>query len=341
MMRAGRLCFIVMLVPLWLAGCHGGGGGPGNFLRGGGPVPPGFARFIENLWPAARRQGISRRVFDRAFAGVVPDRDVLVRSRTQAEFVKSFNAYLAGALSARRIVNGRSRLAENRGLLDAIEARYGVDRHIVVAIWGMESAYGEYAGDKYVIRSLATLAWRGRRRNFARRQLLAALKVLQHGDITPQRMLGSWAGAMGQTQFIPTTYRAYAVDFDGDGRRNIWTSRADALGSTARYLKRSGWVRGRPWGMEVRLPEGFDHGLRGRGNARALAAWAGLGLRRADGRTFSGASPAWLVLPEGRGGRTFLVTGNIRAIRRYNNALFYALAVGLLADRLRSSDLSQ
>ena len=338
-MGAGRFRFILVLVPLWLAGCYGGGG-PGDFLRGAGPVPPGFARFIEKLWPAARRQGVSRRVFDRAFAGVVPDPDVLARSRRQAEFVKTFRAYLAGALSDKRIANGRMQLAENRRLLEAIEARYGVDRHIVLAIWGMESAYGEFPGDKYVIRSLATLAWRGKRRHFARRQLLAALKGLQHGDITPGRMLGSWAGAMGQTQFIPTTYRAYAVDLDGDGRRNIWTSRADALGSTASYLKRSGWVRGRQWGMEVRLPPGFDHGLRGRGNARGLAAWAELGLRRADGRALAGPGSAWLVLPEGRGGRAFLITGNIRVIRRYNNALFYALAVGLLADRLRSSNLS-
>jgi membrane-bound lytic murein transglycosylase B len=299
-----------------------------------------FNRWVSDFWPAARAAGISAETYNRAFAGVAPDPEVIEKAQYQPEFVKPMAQYVSNAVSDKRLENGRRKLAEHRGLLDAIERTYGVDRHVVVAIWGMESSYGEVLGNpkivRNVIRSLATLAYADRRRaRFARRQLVASLKILQRGDISVRNMTGSWAGAMGHTQFIPTTFEAYAVDFDGDGRRNVW-SEVDALASTASYLKKAGWRSGKTWGYEVELPRGFDYRLADSDDARTLAEWSRYGITRIGGKAFPRPDDkAILVLPTGARGPAFLMLRNHYVIKRYNNATAYALAVGHLADRLR------
>ena len=296
----------------------------------------GFNEFVERLWPEARAKGVSRGVFDRAFRGVRPDPDILEKDAHQPEFVKPIWVYLASAVSARRIETGARKLRAYRSLLDKIEARYGVDRHVLIAIWGMESSYGSFRGKRYVVRSLATLAYQGRRQRFGRTQLLAALRILQRGDISPAKMTGCWAGAMGHTQFIPTTYNTHAVDFDGDGKRDIWGNIPDALASTANYLRASKWRKGETWGYEVVLPRGFDYGLAGRKRVKTLREWRGLGVKRVRGRIFPRPDDrASLILPTGARGPAFLILNNFRSILRYNNATAYALAVGHLSDRIR------
>jgi membrane-bound lytic murein transglycosylase B len=293
-----------------------------------------FTSFINGMWSQARAKGVSRDVYSRATKGLTPDPEVIKSANYQPEFVKPIWEYVARATSDKRVTNGRQKVAEYANILNAIEAAYGVDRHIVVAIWGMETAYGEYLGDKNVIRALATLGYRGRRARFGRSQMLAALQILQRGDITPERMMGSWAGAMGHTQFIPTTYNAYAVDFDGDGRRDIWDTVPDALASTANYLRKSRWKSGLPWGYEVTLPKRFDYSQVDR--TKHARDWAHLGVRRADGQPLGhGGENATLLLPAGAYGPAFLVFSNFRSILRYNNATAYALSVGILSDRLR------
>ncbi|HEX2257403.1 MAG TPA: lytic murein transglycosylase [Afifellaceae bacterium] len=303
----------------------------------------GFDRWVADFWPAASAAGVSRATFDRAFRGVSPDPEVLEKARYQPEFVRPMWDYVERAVSDERIANGRRMLQQYRPVLDEIERRYGVDRHILVAIWGMESSYGEVLDNpkivRNVVRSLATLAYADpRRARFGREQLIAALKILERGDIAPERMTGSWAGAMGHTQFIPTTYEAYAVDFDGDGRRDLWGSPVDALASAANYLAKSGWVTGRSWGYEVALADGFDFGLADREASMTLAEWQRHGVRRADGSAFPRPDDkAEMVLPAGAKGPGFLMLRNHYVIKRYNNATSYALAVGHLADRLRGA----
>ncbi len=296
-----------------------------------------FSRWVEQLWPDARKKGVSKKTFQRAFRGVTPDPEVIKKAEHQPEFAKPVWDYLASAVSKKRIENGREMLRKHGPLLASIEARYEVDRHILLAIWGMESSYGQFRGKSNVIRSLATLAYQGSRRKFGRTQLLAALQILERGDIPPAKMTGSWAGAMGHTQFIPTTYNAHAVDFTGNGRRNIWESHADALASTANYLKVSKWRPGETWGYEVELARGFDYALTGRKIVKTLAQWGELGVRRAKGKSFPRPGDrASIVLPAGSRGPAFAVINNFRSILRYNNAISYGLAVGHLADRIRS-----
>jgi membrane-bound lytic murein transglycosylase B len=300
-----------------------------------------FDRWVRDFWPAAKAAGVSRSIYDAAFRGVTPDPEVLEKASNQAEFATPLWDYVSKRVSEKRIEGGRDALVRHRALLDRIESRYGVDRHILVAIWGMESYYGEVLSNskivKGVIRSLATLAYGDRRRQkFGRQQLIAALKILQRGDISIEGMTGSWAGAMGHTQFIPTTYEAYAVDFDGDGRRDLWNSPADAIGSAANYLKKAGWVSGTAWGYEVLLPQDFDYALAGDGESRTISAWKKLGLVRARGEDFPRPGDnAELITPVGANGPAFLLVRNHFVIKRYNNATAYSLAVGLLADRLR------
>ncbi len=298
-----------------------------------------FEQWVKGFWPSARARRISRRTFETAFKGVTPDPEVLEAARYQPEFVKPIWEYIERAASDSRVKNGRQKLAEHDALFRAIEKRYGVDRYIIAAIWGMESNYGTHKGDKYVIRSLATLAYRGGRyRKFGRQQLIASLKILQRGDITREGLKGSWAGAMGHTQFIPTTYNAYAVDYTGDGRRDIWNTIADALASTGNYLRVSKWRPGRRWGYEVVLPKGFNTRLAGKRRRWSLATWAKKGIKRADGKPFEHRNDkASLLLPAGANGPAFLILDNFRALLRYNNADAYALGVGLLADRLRGA----
>ena len=302
-----------------------------------GPIPDDYRRFVESLWPAAQSAGVSRRTFDAAFAGVGPDQDVLDKAARQAEFVKPIWEYLDGAASETRIRTGREMLTVHADLLTRLENTYGVQRQIILAVWGMESSFGAVLDNpkvvKNVVRALSTLAWKGgRRAKFGRTQLIAVLRILEQKDIDPRHMTGSWAGAMGHTQFIPTTYQAYAVDFDGDGRRNIWTSIPDALASTANYLRKAGWRPGETWGYEVALPAGLD--VRS-GQSRSIADWAALGVRRASGDPFPRpGDKATLFMPAGRDAPVFLTLHNFRVIKRYNNADAYALGVGHLSDRI-------
>lgn len=292
-----------------------------------------FSQWREQFRAEALAAGISAATFDQAFAGVQPDPAVIEADRSQPEFTRPVWQYLEGAISPQRVRSGRRLLSEHATTLDQIEARYGVDRETLVAVWGLESSFGQIMGDKSVIRSLATLAHEGRRPAFAKSQLIAALEILQHGDVAPQRMRGSWAGAMGQTQFIPTTYNTHAVDFDGDGKRDIWNSSADALASAAHYLQASGWKQGKAWGFEVELPEGFDYALADTEIRKPLAEWRSLGLRNLPGDQED--ASASLLLPAGHRGPAFLIMDNFRAILRYNNSSAYALAIGLLAENFQ------
>ncbi|NNA68340.1 lytic murein transglycosylase [Pseudomonas gessardii] len=296
-----------------------------------------FAQWQAGFRIEALKAGITPAVFDTAFANVSPDMAVIRADRSQPEFSRPVWEYLNGALSAVRVRNGQALLIKHADILQSIEQRYGVDRQVLVSVWGMESNFGAFQGNNSVIRSLATLAYEGRRPAFAQAQLLAALQIIQHGDIPAEQMRGSWAGAMGQTQFIPTTYNTHAVDFDGDGRRDIWNSSADALASTAHYLQSSGWQKGQPWGFEVQqLPENFDYALADGVGRKPVGEWLKLGLRVPAGasvppnvETLSAA----LLLPAGHRGPAFLVLDNFRAILKYNNSSSYALAVGLLSER--------
>ena len=299
-----------------------------------------FAEWQASFRTQALKAGIREDVFDRAFAGVTPDMSVVKADRSQPEFSRPVWEYLDGAISAARVRKGQALLAQHADDLQRIEQQYGVDRQALVAVWGMESNFGGFQGSQSVIRSLATLAYEGRRPGFAQSQLLAALEILQQGDITPDRMLGSWAGAMGQTQFIPTTYNTHAVDFDGDGRRDIWNTPADALASTAHYLQSSGWQRGQPWGFEVVLGSGFDYALADATTRKSLAEWQQLGLKQPDGSAIPVAAShqqATLLLPAGYRGPAFLVLDNFRAILKYNNSTSYALAISLLSDRFKGA----
>jgi membrane-bound lytic murein transglycosylase B len=295
-------------------------------------------QWVQAFWPTAKAAGVSRAVYDSALANFTPDPDVLKKAANQAEFNQALWYYMEVMVSEERIAEGKAALAKWGDTLSKIEARYGVDRYVVAAIWGMESHYGIVLENpklvKNAIRSLATLAYSGGRLSkYGKQQLVAALKIVQRGDITPSGMSGSWAGAMGHTQFIPTTYNAYAADYDGDGRRNIWTSPADALASTANYLRASGWVSGKTWGYEVVLPKGFTtKGMKD----RTVGAWQKLGIKRVGGKAFPRASDtATLFRPAGNKGPVFLLLKNFRVVKRYNNATSYALAVGHLSDRLR------
>jgi membrane-bound lytic murein transglycosylase B len=299
------------------------------------PPPAGqaapFRAFIEALRPDAAARGISQKTFDAAFRGVgAPDPDVLARIRRQGEFGRPVWDYLVGAVSPGRIDRGRARGAALAATLKAIEARYGVPAPVVLAFWGVESDFGASAGGVPTVRALAILAQAGHRGTLFRDELLSALTILQRGDVAPERMAGSWAGAMGQVQFLPSTYLAHAVDFDGDGRRDIWGSAPDALASIAAYLKDLGWDPAVSWGYEVRLPEGFDLTR----YAGDLPDFAARGVRRADGGRLPASGKASLFLPGGLGGPAFLITGNFEVIRAYNTSDSYALAVGHLADRL-------
>ncbi|WP_405050598.1 lytic murein transglycosylase [Sediminimonas sp.] len=299
------------------------------------PARGDFAHWVQDFRARARAQGIREDVLERAFAGVRYDTEVIEKDRNQSEFTKQIWDYLDSAASPTRVSNGKAALRKHSRTLRAIEAHYGVDKEIVAAVWGLESAYGARRGQRDVIASLATLAHDGRRGAFFEKQLIAALKILQSGDVAPRDMRGSWAGAMGHTQFIPTSYLAYAVDFDGDGRRNIWSDDpGDALASTAAYLKRFGWTKGQPWGVEVRLPRGFDHSLARRDVRRMPSEWASMGVRGIDGNAVPNHGRASILLPAGAQGAAFMIFDNFGVIERYNKADAYVIGVGHLADRL-------
>ena len=325
-----------------LAACSGG---PGPVLgRPAAVAEPamravpnaGFDAWVAGFKARAGAAGIASSTVDAAFrgAGFLPG--VVERDRNQTEFSRSLQDYLAIAASDERISKGRAALQRHAATLAAIEARFGVEAHVVTAVWGLESYYGERRGSVPVISALATLAYDGRRGEFFEAQLIAALKILQNGDVSPAGMTGSWAGAMGHTQFIPTSYLAYAVDFGGDGRRDIWSDDpTDALASTAAYLAKSGWTRGQPWGVEVTVPAGFNTGQTGRGTTRSVADWAAIGVRGIGGAAPPNHGAASILMPAGAAGPAFMVFRNFTVITRYNNAESYVIGVGHLADRIR------
>ncbi|PKP82286.1 MAG: lytic murein transglycosylase [Alphaproteobacteria bacterium HGW-Alphaproteobacteria-2] len=306
--------------------------------EGAGVDERAFRRWIEGFKARARAQGIRADVLERAFAGVRYDADAIRRDRSQAEFTKQIWEYLDSAVSDTRVENGRAALARHRDVLARIEVRYGVEAEVVVAVWGLESAYGTHRGKTPVIAALATLAHDGRRGRFFEAELIAALKILQAGDTSPGAMTGSWAGAMGHTQFMPSSYLAYAQDFTGDGRRDIWADDpADALASTANYLARHGWTKGQPWGVEVTLPRGFDYALTGERVKKPAAEWARLGVRATRGGALPENGQVSILLPAGARGAAFAIYRNFNVIERYNPADAYVIAVGLLSDRIRGA----
>lgn len=294
-----------------------------------------FNRWISGFRTRALRQGISAATFDAAFANINLNTTVIERDRNQSEFSKALWEYLDTAVSDARVRNGRRALESNNRLLNQIEETYRVDKEVVVAIWGLESAYGAVRGNTNVIEAMATLAFEARRGEFFEEQLVAALQILEAGDTAPRNMTGSWAGAMGHTQFIPTSFLDYAVDGNGDGRRDIWSDNpTDALASTANYLRSFGWTLGQPWGVEVRLPDGFDYATARRENEQMPSAWAALGVVDINGRAVPDHARASILLPGGAEGAAFMIFPNFEVLERYNTADAYVIGVGHLADRI-------
>lgn len=305
-------------------------------------APPDFERCLGTLKALAQERGVPGPTVEEALSGIAPDPAVVPATQTQAEFVKPVWDYIEASVTPERIAAGQAKLAEWAEVLGRIEAAYGVDRHVLVAFWGVESNYGaalDSPGIRPVIPALATLACGDTGRpGLWRDELVAALKILADGDADRARMTGSWAGAMGHTQFMPSAYLRHAVDFDGDGKRDIWRSVPDALASTANFLKESGWRANEGWGLEVLLPDNFDYRLADETTERPFSEWQTLGLKPASG-AFPDAlgRQAALLLPAGAKGPAFLLEPNFRVILRYNTALAYALTVALLSDRLRGA----
>jgi lytic murein transglycosylase len=291
-----------------------------------------FRAFVAGLWPLAQGRGVSRGAFDAAFAGVGYDPTVVAHTTSQAEFVQPIWVYLANAVSAERIARGRAKADEMRPWLAKAQQTYGVDPAALMGVWGMESEFGVFTGGDSVIRALASLAFVHYQGDYFRDELIAALAILEEGDIKPRDMKGSWAGAMGQTQFMPSSFLAFAVDFEGHGRRDIWASAPDAIGSTANFLAKHNWIAGAPWGFEVRLPDGFALTAADCSRFAPLSSFTARGVTRADGGALPADGEAELLIPAGLKGPIFLVTANFRTIKSYNNSTAYALGVALLGD---------
>ena len=291
---------------------------------------------LAQLWPQAAKRGIARATFLKYTASLTPDLRIMDLLDNQPEFTRSVWDYLDLLVNETRIEKGRAFLAKYRATFEAVERAYGVDRYTVAAIWGVETDFGALVGDRPVIRSTATLACVGRRQAYFRGEFLAALDILQGGHVRPDRLVGSWAGAFGPTQFMPTAFKRFAVDFDGDGRRDVVDSVPDVIASTANNLKRDGWAPGQTWGYEVVVPANFNFTLADKHRSMTIAEWQRLGLTRPGGKPFARASDqAFLLMPAGVQGPGFLMLHNFRVIMRYNPAEAYALAIGHLADRLR------
>lgn len=293
-----------------------------------------FQACLAKLRTAATASGVSAATFDRATQGLEPDPTVLESAANQPEFKTPIWDYLAALADDERVADGKAKLGEWTEMLTRAEERFGVDRQTIVAVWGVESDYGRSLGGRPLVRSLATLACKGERQTYFRGELIATMQILQAGDIRPEALVGSWAGAFGHTQFMPSTFLRLAVDLDGDGRRDIVESVPDAIGSTANFLKRAGWITGADWGYEVRLPAAYQ-GESGRATKRPIAQWAARGIRRVNGDALTGTADAALLLPAGDKGPAFIVFKNFDVIFTYNRAESYALAIAHLADRLR------
>jgi lytic murein transglycosylase len=293
-----------------------------------------FSDCLAGLRGASAAGGVDAATFDKATRGLAPNPDVLALAEVQPEFKTPIWDYLAGLVDEERVNDGRAMMARWGQALALAQSRFGVDQATLTAVWGVESDYGRSFGTRPVVQSLATLSCGGRRQAYFRSEFIASLKIIQHGDIDPAQFNGSWAGAFGHTQFMPSTFLRVAVDLDGDGRKDLINSVPDALGSTAAYLRKSGWAAGGAWGFEVRLPEHYA-GPSGRTRKEPMAAWAARGVTRIDGQPLGGGPNAGLLLPAGPTGPAFLVTRNFDAIYSYNAAESYALAIALLSDRLR------
>ena len=295
------------------------------------------AEFLDSVWREADVAGVSRATFDRAFAyASTPDPEVLALSAHQPEFDRTTGDYVSAIVNVERIAVGRARAQQQAAILGDIERRFGVDRNILLAIWGLESNFGAVKGDRSVIRSLATLASADPRRSALwRAELVAALAILEQEKLPPENLVGSWAGAMGHTQLMPSSFLKNAVDYDGTGQRDVWGSVPDALASSGRYLQAAGWASGRPWGREVVVPPDFDYALASRAAARTMSGWRVLGVRAAAGSLPPDDTAPWhLIVPAGAVGPAFLVSQNFDAILSYNQSYSYAVAVGALADRI-------
>jgi membrane-bound lytic murein transglycosylase B len=298
-----------------------------------------FPGCLAQLWPAAARRGVPRALFESNIAGLTPELRIMDLLDSQPEFTKSVWDYLDMLVSEERIRDGRTILARHRAAFEAVEKAYGVDRHFIAAIWGIESDYGRDIGERPVIRSTATLACVGRRQDYFREELLSALEILARGDVRPDHLKGSWAGAFGPTQFMPTAFKRYAVDFDGDGRRDVVDSVPDLIASTANNLKKDGWVSGQTLGYEVLLPNGFNYLYADRSRALSVREWQQAGIKRAGNKAFPRPDDrAFLLVPGGAQGPAFLMLANFRVIMKYNPAEAYALAIGYFADRLRGGE---
>lgn len=295
-----------------------------------------FDRCIGELRSEAQTRGIRAETFDTLTRALEPDRSILSQLDYQPEFRTPIWDYLAGLVDDERIADGRAMMEQWAATLQEVEAQYGIDRATIVAVWGIESNFGRNFGKRPLLTSLSTLSCFGRRQGYFRSEFFAALKIIENGDVDAARLSGSWAGAFGHTQFMPSTFARVAVDFDGDGRRDLIDSIPDALASTANFLAKAGWVSGQPWGHEVTLPAGFDYSLAGRHNKRSIAEWARQGVQRVDGVALEASTTAAAVLlPAGEGGPAFLVQRNFDALYSYNAAETYALAIAHLSDRLR------
>jgi len=290
-----------------------------------------FGAFVAELWRDAQAKGVTRSNFDLALKGVTPDQRVITASQRQPEYGKPVGDYVNAIVSNHRIVDGQFKAREWAKIFDAVEQKFAVERWVLLALWGIESDFGAEKDRWDVFRSLATLAYVKYRHPYFRNELLVAMRIMQDGHIPREKMVSSWAGAMGQTQFMPSNFVDYAIDFSGDGRADIWSNVPDVLGSTANYLRKWNWNSALPWGFEVIVPSGFDY-MRSRAT---FAEWQALGARRADGKPFPAAGQGILFFPSGASGPGFIVTENFAVLKEYNNSDAYAIAVGHLADRMR------
>jgi membrane-bound lytic murein transglycosylase B len=297
-----------------------------------------FGVCLERLWPQAAQRGISRATYEKYALTLTPDLKIMEFLDTQPEFTRALWDYLDFLVTDARIARGREILAQYAGVFDKVEKTYGVDRAIITAIWGIESNFSTAGGERPVVRSTATLACIGRRQAYFRDEFLSALEILQHGDLRPEQMKGSWAGAFGPTQFMPTSFKRFAVDFDGDGRRDVVDSVPDLIASTANNLKKDGWVPGQTWGYEVALPRGFNYLLADQSRRMTLRQWEQQGIHRVGGKPFPRPDDsAYLLVPAGARGPAFVMLNNFRSIMKYNPSEAYALAIGHLADRMRGA----
>jgi len=295
-----------------------------------------FDRCLAGYQADAAKRGISAANYQRFTDGLTPDLRIMDLLDAQPEFTKAVWDYLDILVTDERMKRGREILAQYKPIFDTVEKNYGVDRYVIASIWGVESNYSTMGGDRSVVRSTATLACIGRRQAYFKDEFLSALEILNHGDLKPEQLVGSWAGAFGPTQFMPTAFKRYAVDFDGDGKRDVVSDVGDLIASTANNLKKDGWVPGATWGYEVEVPQNFNYMFADRGKVMTVAQWQQLGLRRPGGAAFPrNTDQAYLLAPAGSQGPGFLMLQNFRTILRYNPAEAYALAIGHFADRLR------